>query len=480
VRFPCEKTCEVVELAGNDAAHLLAFHAGNPALRSDWYALELCGMLGFHPYAIELAGRLIQTLNMPAKVLIERIQVRPLELSQGNRSVRSLLEGCVGGLPGAARTVFRSFGRLAAAGATADLLAVYIGQPTATVRAGLEILLERSLVRKPASTLDYYTMHDLVFHYARVVGQESPEPVSPGAIQPLLAYLEEHAHTAATIHLDITNILGLAENASDADLLRIMSCLTIGGFPDAAPPSYFDIYGHSAPYLRLLDRVLAASGSNAVPPAATRHYLYGKRADAYSDYGLWDEAAAALQTALECAPNVQRTAHILCCLAGVRAEQRQLDEAEQLLDRADALAIECRAPVTRAVVLLQRSLLAGEGRQNPAAAREYCVQAIEILRQQPRPTADLARALLNLGTANIELGDIDAGMAAYREAEDLFVAWGDQLGLGQVYFLMGGAHLINGSNGEARQALRKAEEACRTAGALSKLREVQERLRSIA
>lgn len=74
---------------------------------------------------------------------------------------------------------------------------------------------------------------------------------------PLLQYLATNAHDVEMIRHDIANVLGIAESAHFPDLLRIMSVLTIGGYPDVAPPSYFDVYGHGSAYLRLFDKVLA-------------------------------------------------------------------------------------------------------------------------------------------------------------------------------------------------------------------------------
>ena len=475
VRLPSEKSVEVMELAANDAATLLSFHAGAPAIRATWDALELCGMLGFHPYAVELAGKLLQVFQMTPGLLIQRIKDRPVDLAQGNRSVRSLLEECVGILPPAAKHVFLCFGQLVAAGASTRLLSCYAEEPIAFVLEGLDTLLERSLVRRPDRASEFYTMHDLVFHYARLLSQETTSDALNSAT-PILRYLATGTSDVEIIRQDITNILGVAENAKYPDLLRIMSILTIGGYPDADPPSYFDIYGHSGPYLRLLDKVLAMIGVDDDCLPVTRHYLLGKRADAYGDLGLWEEAAASLNESLIFAPSLQREAHILSCIAGVSAELGKIIEAEQLLDHAQEIADTAGLSTTLAVILLQRSLVAGEGNKDPAMALEYCRRAIAILRGEPSASADLARALLNLGTASIELNDLGGGMTAYREAENLFVESNDQFGLGQTYFLMGIANQDANNDGEARSYLRRAAEAFLSSGASGKLREVQAKL----
>lgn len=165
-------TVEVMELAENDAAALLAFHASAPAIRTPGDALKLCRMLGFHPYAVELAGRLLQVFQMTPGLLIQRIGVARWSWRMGTaacvRSWRKVLAFCH-----ASKRVFLCFGQLAAANASAGLLVCYAGEPMGTVLEGLDTLLERSLVRRPDSAAEYYTMHDLVFHYPRLLSQRT-------------------------------------------------------------------------------------------------------------------------------------------------------------------------------------------------------------------------------------------------------------------------------------------------------------------
>ena len=59
LHFPLDKE-EVGDLAPGDAVALLGFHAGRMDFNGDAGAHALCKALGYHPYALEIAGRKLQ------------------------------------------------------------------------------------------------------------------------------------------------------------------------------------------------------------------------------------------------------------------------------------------------------------------------------------------------------------------------------------------------------------------------------------
>ena len=109
----------VSSLSVTNAVKLLSHHARIDYVE-DLDAADLCACLGYHPYAIEIAGKHLQlSANLTPKRLLTKISAAPHDLAVPGdyapfrrESVKVLLDSSVEALPTEARRVFTILGRL--------------------------------------------------------------------------------------------------------------------------------------------------------------------------------------------------------------------------------------------------------------------------------------------------------------------------------------------------------------------------------
>jgi hypothetical protein len=76
-RFPIGKMIDVGELERATALELLSYHAGQNFTADDADATELCRTLGYHPFALEIAGKTLLVDELTPAEFLRRIADAP-------------------------------------------------------------------------------------------------------------------------------------------------------------------------------------------------------------------------------------------------------------------------------------------------------------------------------------------------------------------------------------------------------------------
>ena len=104
-RYPLNKIIDVGELELVTALELLSYHAGQDYLPSDADAVELCRLVGFHPFTLEIAGKTLLVDELTPRELLRRIDDTPHLMKMpedfaeaGRDSVQKLLDDSVSSL----------------------------------------------------------------------------------------------------------------------------------------------------------------------------------------------------------------------------------------------------------------------------------------------------------------------------------------------------------------------------------------------
>ncbi|MFN8440514.1 MAG: NB-ARC domain-containing protein [Caldilineaceae bacterium] len=421
---------EVVELSADAALDLLQYHATNIGAPQQADAQLLCKLVGYHPFALEIAGKILDVDHKSPAHLLRRLKDSPHtltspdfelnEVESRSPSVRTLLDDSYAALDEKAKQLFTAFGTLFAPGATARLLAIYTNQPIDSVEETLEKLAQRSLMRHRAN-VDYFSLHDLSYSYAKEKYRQVPENAHL-IVDAIDRFVLENVQDFDALELEQPNILGAARQAEGEVLLRIVSHLAIGGYPEPGERSYLDSQGHSLEFLERLDRAIDTARSLGPGQNSLLHYLLSKRGNAYDERGEVEKALAAYQEALALAPNVKRQVDLSYVYATMLLLQGNRTEADQLLDQAYELAKQSEDRELLVRVLTQMSYVAGQLEQEYDSARRYAAEAVEISRTLDNQI--LASALINLGSAEFDVG-IAKALQAHQEALELSNIWND-------------------------------------------------------
>jgi tetratricopeptide (TPR) repeat protein len=130
-RYAVDQMVDVNELTPTDALILLSVHAGREltAVEAD----PLCRRMAFHPFSLEIAGKVLRAQNLTASELLSRIADAPHDLTvPGNfslkerSSVKELLDASVSVLKEDSRKVFFGFGAFFAPQVTVEMLTLYL------------------------------------------------------------------------------------------------------------------------------------------------------------------------------------------------------------------------------------------------------------------------------------------------------------------------------------------------------------------
>jgi tetratricopeptide (TPR) repeat protein len=418
-------TVEVADLQPADAAHLLALHAHDDAYAWHPDTDALCRDLGYHPYAIEIAGHHLRQYGATPAELQAEIAMAPDQLTMpsgfaatGRESVRRLLDHSLRALadrPDVGR-VLSAFGALASGRASTELLSECTECDSARTRAALHGLVDASLARRVAGTSSY-EIHDLTWSYARTLTTAVPGG-DPDMIDAVLRYLKANTQTYNVIELDLDNVLAAASRARVADPMKfvpIVEALAVGG--------YLDDRGHTMPLLRLLDDAIAEVRGWGPAHHERLHLLITKRGNAHFNRGELTEAARRYREALELAPTAHRRTVLLAVLGKVVAEMGRPDEADSLFAEAYQVAENHHDDQARLRVLEQHSVAAFR-REDYALVRELTLNGRALCQRIGRPDLE-AIFVNNLGTAEFRLG-IHMAMRLHTEALELATGRSDE------------------------------------------------------
>ena len=433
-RLSIGEIIEVDLLAPKDALKLLEQTSRNREVSSNLDAAKLCEQLGYHPYALELAGAMMRELNRTPRELRRRLKDAPLNLSSPTRGkLRALLDDSVAGLDTDARSVLYAFGAFLSTGATSTLVAAFLTQSVEEVFESLDKLESHNLIYRQPET-DFYYLHDLTYYYVRSMAEPENEEDIQELVDAVISYLTENRKDYDLVSLDLPNILAIAQVARGLGLVKIMSYLTIGNYPLQEGKSYADQRGYSIGLMEQLDRAIESSKSLDSELKTTTHYLLGKRGNAAFRRGEYEFAADTFAQALSLAPSGGRAVMLGSALARTLAFCGRLEDSQNEFEKAGKLADKLDDDWLRGFVLEQQSHAAGHLKDYATALRvaekqlslaETLFHATNLEEYEP-----LAIALVNFGSAKLELaklghGDVKGVLDAYDRMKFLSEEHGD-------------------------------------------------------
>jgi tetratricopeptide (TPR) repeat protein len=395
---------DVDDLAPADAVTLLSLHARRPPAPA---AGVLCRELGYHPYALEIAGRHLRQYDTTPAELSTLLRDRPDALTmpggfaaQGRESVQRLLDRSYLALDSDdARLALGAIAAFSSGTASVELVSIYLGFDPARTREALNRLVDVSLAKRIPGTSGY-SVHDLTFAYAR--------PANGGdVIAAATRFVARHAREYPLLASELSNLLAAAESARTSDpdaFLTIVETLATGG--------YLDDHGHTLGLLRQVDEAIDLVRDQ--PPR--RHTLLTKRGNAAYNQGEHEQAIGLYVRALDLSPTGQRRVILLSLIGKVLAELGRHDEAEEQFEQAYALATSMGDEHARLRILEQHSVAAFR-RGDYERVREVAREGLD-LSQRLGERFQEAIFLNNLGTAEFELG-VNAAVALHRRAQDV-------------------------------------------------------------
>lgn len=381
-----DRVVRLVNLQPAAAVNLLAGQAQNARFPRDEYASDpdtsrLCALLGYHPLGLVIAGAWLKQHGRAAGDLLRRIDGAPasaltLEMppgfaEAGRETVKFTLDQTLKTFSPKARGALRAFGSLHAPRATRDLLAACLGSESDSDRWAVDDALDeltawnfasRETMEDPTSELlglsardlpTVFTLHDMIYDYARLLHQRAPQTVTPLA-EAAQVYVQASVagdnQEYDDLKVNLPNVLRAAERADDATCLALIAPIAIDG--------YMDSRGHRLDLLALLDRAIAyLQAQPALDDAASRqlHHLLSKRGNAYFDRADYPNAVAAYRAALELAYTFQREVMLIALVGKALSFGGEVEAAEQHFAEATGRAREAGDDYSLSFVLEQHA-----------------------------------------------------------------------------------------------------------------------------
>jgi serine/threonine protein kinase/tetratricopeptide (TPR) repeat protein len=471
-RFPIGKMIDVGELERATALELLSYHAGQNFTADDAAAAELCRTLGYHPFALEIAGKTLLVDELTPAEFLRRIADAPHLIETpgafgetGRTSIRDLLALSVNGLDEETRSVFFAFGALSAPQATPEMIALLVNR---AADKELVTLGRRGLAKRthpPGSEIAVYRLHDLAHSYARAAASID----RPRMIAACRTYAERHVQEVNHLDAERTNILKAAQAAQQsgdtASLLAIMRALTVEG-------PYLSARGYDALLLEQLDSAIETARSDN----KALHFLLGKRGNAYFDRNQLAAALADYREALALARQLEmrdRVVILLCVASTTLAQQGDTATAEAYLQEAEQIATAAGDDLLTSRVLENQGYYYGAIKGDLTAARDIFARQAEIGERLDNP-GRLFFALSNLGAAETELGQFDAARGPLERALQVARDADNQPWQAQALYVLAAIHHRQDQRDLAQRCLDEALGLYRGCGIVAKVDELTE------
>lgn len=475
-RYALDHILDVGRLLPDDALALLNFHAGHEY--DDSAVNEICRQLGYHAFALEVAGKTLKVDQIRPGELLTRIATAPHEMAmpedfaeEGRSSITELLTASLFALDDYVREVFLAFGRLFAPQITPELLARCLGQDQEQVTHALTTLVRRGLAERESETdtIDaYFRVHDLAHSYARTIVAIEGD-ATRRVIQACCDYVSDHAADVKALDANQSNILGAAEVAQRSDdsqsLVTLLEVLS-GAFLSAR--------GHTLRFMQLLDAAISATETLGLDYHDTQQFLLGKRGNVYFDRGALSEALRSYQAALDVARAIgrqDRQALLLCAVGKVLSGQGEAASAEDHFEEAMQIARDLDDKFLQGFVLEHQGFHA-QSTGNYTAARDYFGKEVELAAGLNDPETEFY-ALLNFGSAQHDLEDYASALQHHRKALTIAHNLNHQILIALAMQSTGEDHAKLGDRDEAQRCLQQALTIFRDSGMKSKATEVE-------
>lgn len=422
MRIPLDEIIDVKPLTYESALELLAYHSRNKKLATDPYAEDLIRVLGAHPFALEIAGRTMRVDRIQPAAIVDRLANAPHHIQMpanfgeaGRTGIKSLFDASIDVLTKNLHTTFMIMGGMFQPAATADLLARTMQLPEETATQNLEALVDRGLVERiEHGDSRYYRLHDLAFSYAGTLLRAEMKEWDVGdLVKAARDFAETHVQDIDLLDFELANLLEAANRAIALQQPR----LSIDIMAAMVGP-YLTARGHT---LKMLDTLLLAidAAKNQGVVTETLHMLYSKLGNIYYDRGDNEAALDAYTNALDTARHLGLKEREVVLLASLGKVYTDIEDTQALpvLDRAEELAGLLDDEYWLGMVYEMKGYHAQKAEDYERCLQIYR-QNIDLGRRIQDPTTEFF-ALLNMGSAERDLGILDEAIRHHQQAQQL-------------------------------------------------------------
>ena len=485
-RYALDHIIEVGKLGENEALALLAHYAHQDYARDD-SARELVHQLGYHAFALEIAGKTLQVDRINPHELLDRIKTAPHELAmpedfaeEGRTSIVELMNASLYVLDERVRQIFLAYGGLFVPAATPELLARCLSEDVDTVREGVSVLQRRGLAdfvraasRASNPSGGNYRIHDLAFSYTKTIFTRHGPGYGP-SIAACLAYAQAHADDLTALDAEQDNLLGAAQMAQEIGDERALVALM-----QVLAGTYLSARGHTLFFLGLLNAAIAAAEHLGPEHDTVQQYLLGKRGNVFYDRGDLPNALLSYQTALDIAQRLalpDRSVILLCTVGKVLSDQHADQEALGCFAQAHRLATDLDDAFLLGFVLEHQGYHA-QSRGDYDAARVIFAEEV-VLAERLDDSETLFFSLLNLGSAEHELGHFTAALPYHQRALEIAREQNNQVWSAHALYSLGEDHHRLEHRDLAESCLQEARQGFKDSGLQTKVVEVETYMRT--
>jgi tetratricopeptide (TPR) repeat protein len=506
-RYGIGNVIKVGELRPEDALETLGYYA-NMDYTGDTNAAVLCQILGYHAFALEVAGRTMNSADLTPNELMKRIADNPTRLEvpegfalEGRRNVADLLEASLTLLDNETQRVFLAMGAFFAKRMTAEMLTLYFMDvpevtpqmlaeirwrvpelanrddielrriifrqvivpqlhiDTSQVEKALDKLVMRGLAereREDERNVTHYRLHDLAYSYAKAKNSEENRRRSLMAcLIYITRYKEPNPANFRALRPEMDNLMNAATWAMGAGLYEevevFVDVLYIGG----GQAGFLFRQGLYAQSITLIEQAIQAASEQGNKYNQGSHL--GNLGIAYRNLGRVEQAIRCYEQALAIRREIgdrQGEGNDLGNLGTAYLSLGQLEQAIRYFEQALAISREIGDRY-------------GEGNDLGNLGNAYFIlgqmersiqyyeQSLILIRESGDKLVE-GNLLGNLGNVYRNLGQIEQAIRYYQQALSISREVGDRQGEGNRLGSLGNAY----SNlGQAEQAIQYYKQA---------------------
>lgn len=476
-RFPVGNIIDVDELNPASALDLLNHHA--QADLSMEAASALLKRLGYHPFAIEMAGCLLQVDMMEPDELLADLGDTPHEIGlpesfadAKRETIKQLLNTSVQQLSAEERRLFFALGALFAPQSSPELIALLLDEEESKVKKALTTLSRRGITRRrTVFEVPCFRLHELAYSYAA----SNPALEHESAILACEHFLKRHQQDLNWLDAERANILGAAQHAkakgNTEKMIELLRILTV----DSA---YFQVRGHDHLMSQLLDDAIDAA--RATGEHESLLYLLGKRGNLYIQFrGDIPKGISSYEEALALADEMQneeRSIMLRLGLAHAQAELQNFRTANEYIEYADARTKDSNDIQLRSRVLMYKAYVYGEAQKDHHTAlkvvQEQVTLAERIADEKERDTAR-CYALQNMAAAHTQIGQHEQALEKAQEALGLAQKLKNRMVEAYTLQVIGYAYVGLARHTEAQSQLDAALALCVELGLQTRIDEIK-------
>jgi tetratricopeptide (TPR) repeat protein len=476
-RYALDEIIEIGKLETSEALSLLGHFARRDCM-ADPDAHELCHQLGYHAFALEVAGKTLKVDRISPGELLKRIANAPHDIAmpedfaeEGRSSIIELLDASLNALDEETREAFLAFGGLFVPSTTPELMARVLGQDEAKTRETLNTIQRRGLADQVKTGSSSYRIHDLAYSYARTIHSTQGGSYER-TILACQAFAADHENDLELLDAEQGNVLGAARTARHLNEFEPLVAIV-----KALSGHYLSARGHTPPFLDLLDAAIDAAEQLGPDYTQTRLFLLGKRGNTFYDRGDLPNALKCYLQALELARKLEmrdREVLALGTIGKVRSDQGEAD-ATNYLEEARRIAESLQDDFLLGFVLESQGYHS-QSQGDYEDTRQFFSEEVALARRINDQDTEFF-ALVNLGTAENKLGHFEEALTQHQRALDIARHGDNRIWAAYALQALGEDYHGMNAHDEAQARFREALILFRESGLKAKVNEIEAYMR---